>query len=377
MSEIEGELLHEEDNLPAVRASNAIVVRDEISVDELVAQSQKVKEAMKQAMVPEVHYGHIPGVKKPTLLKPGAETLLVLLRLAPYYDSEKIFHDDGHLTVFSKATLKHIPSGLTIAEGEGMCTSRESKYGQRKASRKCPQCDAEAIIKGKDEYGGGWVCFKKKGGCGAKFEDNDPAITEQESGTTVNPDLPDTFNTVLKMSNKRALIAAVLNGTAASDIFTQDVEDQPRAEEPAAPKADPKPEEKRDAPGLDVPRNWGAIAELVGPYGAGLDWKVWTRQASEHLYNEPDSSKLTAAQRKEMLKISAGAIHALVLAHPAGEFPPPERQEVAEAWAAQLGGIMLAGPEKRLDPTEVERPLSDEEETLALLDEMVTGPPKS
>jgi hypothetical protein len=41
----------------------------------------------------------------------------------------------------------------------------------------CPKCGAAAIIKGKAEYGGGWVCFKKKGGCGAKFA-YDPAEGE-------------------------------------------------------------------------------------------------------------------------------------------------------------------------------------------------------
>jgi hypothetical protein len=34
---------------------------------------------------------------------------------------------------------------------------------------KCPTCGVNAIIKGKEEYGGGWLCFKKKGGCGDKF----------------------------------------------------------------------------------------------------------------------------------------------------------------------------------------------------------------
>ena len=27
------------------------------------------------------------------------------------------------------------------------------------------------MIKGKPEYGGGWVCYKKKGGCGARWTD--------------------------------------------------------------------------------------------------------------------------------------------------------------------------------------------------------------
>ena len=45
-------------------------------------------------------------------------------------------------------------------------------------------------------------------------------------------------NTLLKMAQKRALVAAVLNSTAASDIFTQDVEDLPSR----APEETPKPD---------------------------------------------------------------------------------------------------------------------------------------
>ena len=36
----------------------------------------------------------------------------------------------------------------------------------------CPSCGKKgAIIKSKEEYGGGYLCYKKKGGCGAKFKD--------------------------------------------------------------------------------------------------------------------------------------------------------------------------------------------------------------
>ncbi|KKM07766.1 hypothetical protein LCGC14_1730650 [marine sediment metagenome] len=38
----------------------------------------------------------------------------------------------------------------------------------------CPECGQPTIIKGKEEWGGGWVCWKKEGGCGAKF-DSDPS----------------------------------------------------------------------------------------------------------------------------------------------------------------------------------------------------------
>ena len=116
-------------------------------------------------------------------------------------------------------------NGTVAGQGEGSCNSWETKYRYRKAERTCPECGAEAIIKGKAEYGGGWICFNKKGGCGAKFKDGDPAIESQHTGRVANPDVADIVNTIQKMAQKRALVAAVLNATNASDWFTQDVED--------------------------------------------------------------------------------------------------------------------------------------------------------
>ena len=90
------------------------------------------------------------------------------------------------------------------------------------------------------EYGGGWLCWNKKGGCGQKFIDGDEAIEGQSVGDIDNPDLPDLWNTVIKMARKRALTDAVLLVTGASALFTQDVEagDAPAAEA-APPAADP------------------------------------------------------------------------------------------------------------------------------------------
>lgn len=42
---------------------------------------------------------------------------------------------------------------------------------------------------------------------------------------TENPNPADSFNTVLKMAKKRAYVDAMLSGTAASDYFTQDIEE--------------------------------------------------------------------------------------------------------------------------------------------------------
>lgn len=207
--------------------AGALAVRDELSVEEVVAQVEKIQQVVALAMKKDEHYGVIPGTKKPTLLKPGAEKLCLTFRLDPEYVVAEQFFDDRHYYVRATCTLFHIPTGNRVASGIGSCTSRESKYAYRNAARICPECGGSFIIKGKDEYGGGWLCFKKKGGCGAKFEAGDQVIEGQAEGKSENPDLADTYNTVLKMACKRALVAAVLNGTAASDQFTQDMEDRP------------------------------------------------------------------------------------------------------------------------------------------------------
>lgn len=213
---------HEGEYLPAVRS---VSVTPQVPAAELVARLAVIREAMEQAMVKDVDYGVIPGTDKPALLKPGAEKLGALFQLDVQLDNEKIWHDDGHLTVISKATVWHQPTGARLGAGEGLCTTRESRYAFRNASRKCPACGVEAIIKGKAEYGGGWVCFKKKNGCGAKYADEAPEIVSQVVGKIPNPDIADTYNTVTKMASKRARVDAVLSVTGASALFTQDIED--------------------------------------------------------------------------------------------------------------------------------------------------------
>ena len=196
-----------------------------LSVIDIKAQVNLIQRVMREVMTKDEHYGVIPGTgTKPTLLKAGAEKLCLTFRLAPDYEIQET-HEGAHIKITSKCILTHIPSGQRFGAGMGSCSTREAKYAYRTSARKCPSCEAEAIIQGRPEYGGGWICFKKKGGCGAKFDIDDETITKQPHGRSPNEDLADTYNTVLKMANKRSLVAAVLNATAASDIFTQDIED--------------------------------------------------------------------------------------------------------------------------------------------------------
>lgn len=199
------------------------VVQGELTVDELVGQIEKVQDAMRRAMKDGEHYGVIPGTNKPTLLKPGAEKLCLLFRLAPTYDITRRESDGGHVEYEVVCSLRHIGTENLIASGVGLCSTMENKYRWRKGAHACPHCGESSIIKGKEEYGGGWLCWKKKDGCGAKFPD--AAFDLADLKAVENPDLADCYNTVLKMSKKRAHVDATLTATAASDIFTQDLED--------------------------------------------------------------------------------------------------------------------------------------------------------
>lgn len=53
-------------------------------------------------------------------------------------------------------------------DGEG-ARGGAHEMAQAKTDPVCPICGVSAIIQGKAEYGGGWLCFKKRGGCGAKW----------------------------------------------------------------------------------------------------------------------------------------------------------------------------------------------------------------
>lgn len=236
---IDAEIVEETEESRAVAVvpaiPNALTVAPEVGADELVARMDVIQQAADKAMVENVDYGRIPGTDKPTLFKPGAEKLGVLFQLDIQIENEKRWADDGHLTVISKATAYHAPSGTRLAFGEGVCSTRERKYGKRQGMPSCPNCGKQNIRKSKNPTPQeSFYCWAKKGGCGANFPDGQ--FTDADFEEIDNPDLADTYNTVVKMAAKRARVDAVLAATGASALFTQDVEDLPQAQPQAAPQ---------------------------------------------------------------------------------------------------------------------------------------------
>jgi hypothetical protein len=253
---VEGEVIEGTavDLMPVLAApAQLLAVTPQVKASELVARLSVIREAMQTAMVNGIDYGRVPGTEKPTLFKPGAEKLGVLFQLDLQYVNEKIWGPEEHLTVISHGTVFHAPSGTRQGYGEGVCTTRERKYAYRKQERLCPACSMPAVIAGKPEYGGGWVCWGKRGGCGSKFAEADAQITGQEVGEVENPDLPDLWNTVVKMAKKRAQVDAILSVTGASALFTQDAAEDQREPPPVVPPID-SPEHDPVRPTARAPR---------------------------------------------------------------------------------------------------------------------------
>ena len=142
---------------------------------------------------------------KPALSKEGALNICSLFKVTPSPDEvAETFHEDGHYTVRARC---HIigRNGSIVATGDGLCTSRESKYAHRWCwgSEVPPDINKDSLKKKE---------WEAKGRAYVKYQ-------------VPNEDLPDVFNTVLKMATKRALVDATLKLPLVSELFTQDLEE--------------------------------------------------------------------------------------------------------------------------------------------------------
>lgn len=206
------------------------LARNANTVDEVKAQVAIIHKIMKQVMQKGVHYGTIPGCgDKPTLLKPGAEVIMTTFRLAAHPKTEETMDHDSY-RVMAKVGIVE-PGGRELGDGVGECSSDEDKYKWRR-----PVCDEEWNETDPDRRREKWI---KKDGKPLKMKQVRTAVA-------------DVRNTVLKMAKKRALIDAILTCTAASDIFTQDIEDMPEGfngTEPTPPRGKPpvKPPQAKSA----------------------------------------------------------------------------------------------------------------------------------
>lgn len=182
---------------PAVRNS---IVDSASSASALRAQIQLIQSAMRDVMIDGVHYGKIPGVQKPSLLKPGAEVLCSMFHIAPLYFTEDLSTSDC-VRYRVRCLGRHQGTSVDLGEGVGECSTDEDKYRWR-----APVCDEEFEATPEDQRRVKWA----RGASGGAYS--------QKQVRTAPANLA---NTALKMAAKRAQVAMVLNVLAASDIFSQ------------------------------------------------------------------------------------------------------------------------------------------------------------
>jgi hypothetical protein len=208
-------------------------------------------------------YGIIPGAgNTKVLFKSGADKLCDVYGIYDTYviTSKVEEWDTGLFDYVITCELRRRKDDMMVGTGMGSCSSYESKYRWRKGQRKCPRCDSDALRKSK-EPNGGFYCWAKIGGCGATFVENDPQIIGQSLDRVENPDIADMKNTVLKMAQKRAKIAAVISVTRSSGIFTQDMEDLQPVQAAVVVSVTPTPSTTMSVPGPNI----GPTASIVPP----------------------------------------------------------------------------------------------------------------
>ena len=185
----------------------------------------------------------------------------------------------------------------------GSCSSLEQKYRLRKAS----DAEFDGAPEGVRRLKYGYDYDKQR-------------AFEVRQVRTEHHDLE---NTILKMACKRAHVAMVLNVTAASDIFTQDIEDLPEelvqgSETPVAqaPIKRPRAKKKKSTPGSCVEASRDSCPEPAAQT-AIEDRKERAIQAESPLLSAGQrrilSSRMKAANlgEAELVKRFGAALEAL------------------------------------------------------------------
>lgn len=189
---------------PVVHHPAALDRGTNLATSEVIARTHQIREVMEKVMKENVHFGVIPGTQKPTMYQPGADVLAVTFRIAPKVEQIDDLSTEDSVRYRVRVQGVHQVTGELLAEGVGECSSDEEKYRWRR-----PVVDDEWKETPEDRRREKWA-RGQKGAYKQKQIRTSPA---------------DVANTVLKMAVKRAKIAMILNATAASDVFAQDLED--------------------------------------------------------------------------------------------------------------------------------------------------------
>lgn len=371
-----------------------------LSAGQVIERYNAVVQLYRDVMKSGKDYGVIPGSLKPSLLKAGAEKLCTLFGLAVEEPEIMTEAEDwtgaqhgGEAFFYYKIRQRLTRHGQLVAAQFASANSWESKHRYRwVGENEIPP----GLVKSSLRTRGGKVSeftfsvdkaettgqYGKPVEYWKRFTDAISNGTARKTSKTTskgkvfeaweiesvvyrvpNADMADVVNTIQKMAQKRALVAATLIATNCSEFFTQDIEEaeesRPQAPEPAPPPApepihdDAPPEVRRPRPtkkvGALLEHHFGRLkfspAEILSAfekYGVTRGPDLTPQQADElvsHLarIETPGAAvEAVAAKLKEIVK-EKGAIPVETPAGGKGDKPATRNQLAAlSAHAARL-----------------------------------------
>ncbi len=200
-------------------------------VVEVAAQIATIRELLKTAMVEDKHYGVIPGTEKPSLLQPGAQMLCMKFGIADH-DLELVEKELGgdHREYRIHKQAIHRATGMVLCEAYGTCSTKESRYRWRRKAETVADVPKEYWQVPRDDMEGRQDKLVELFGPGryrVRKVDGEWKVQRvgEEDERVENPDIADTYNTVLSIADKRAYVRMTIKATGASELFTHDIED--------------------------------------------------------------------------------------------------------------------------------------------------------
>lgn len=217
-------------------------------------------------------YGIIPGTgNKPTLLKPGAEKILMLMGVTSEYQLIERVQDyeQGFFAFTVKCVLSR--NGQVITEGLGHCNNREKKY---------------------------------------RSERQDPYTLA---------------NTCLKMAKKRSQIDAVLTIASLSEVFTQDLDEM----EPVNNNTNNYKKQPRTVKNINIPTE----KQLKMLHAKGKELGLTKDEAKammQEMFGKTSTGDLTKKEASELIDYLIKLEKGEAELHSAEESEEPDFSDITE-----------------------------------------------
>lgn len=201
-----------------------VVAGQALTNKEFSDQYNRLVVFVKSKLIEGKDYGLIPGTEKKVLHKPGAEKVAFLfqLKINPKCIEKVEDWDNGFFFYKYRVELIHFGSEKFAGAAERSCNSKEKKYAFTTIAERFATDEQKQKAIGRKKN-------KKYGTLDLIL-----AKTPYEAA--------DQVNTIMAMAQKRAIVAAVVQATMASELFDADISEY---EEEAPNKSVPKEDDLR------------------------------------------------------------------------------------------------------------------------------------